>query len=395
MDKLLTQKVFPTINNEDLLEFRIPPNQKGQLDLSNVMLHFVVTLPTPADKSVSLVPQNLLGPKQFSSVEVRVNGKAVTRRSCANEYFLSAYFNYLINFSLDYQTAALSTVGIFDYAQGATSVVETWPDSTKASFKNSRSNLGANQNTFEIVMPIDSTIFNTADLLPSQTALDLSFERVKASMSGLLMKQTAMVDSVLDLKDCYLILPYKNDETMFQLERNAIQKPLKIKYDDFVIKRFNIPRGTSNVMMNDLLSGPLPYKLFWGIQDMQSYTGSFKESSTKFNNHNLTKVNIYVDGKEADGYPLSMSQTQMSLPFIKFLQATNQLQNGYMSRTLSQLEYKDNNCIMATTLDPDSSGSISFEFNFSHVVNEDLVLVVCCLFDRTMKIDHRRNFQIT
>ena len=249
MDKLLTQKVFPTINNEDLLEFRIPPNQKGQLDLSNVMLHFVVTLPTPADKSVSLVPQNLLGPKQFSSVEVRVNGKAVTRRSCANEYFLSAYFNYLINFSLDYQTAALSTVGIFDYAQGATSVVETWPDSTKASFKNSRSNLGANQNTFEIVMPIDSTIFNTADLLPSQTALDLSFERVKASMSGLLMKQTAMVDSVLDLKDCYLMLPYKNDETMFQLERNAIQKPLKIKYDDFVIKRFNIPRGTSNVMM--------------------------------------------------------------------------------------------------------------------------------------------------
>ena len=40
-EHLYTQKLFPTINNDDLLEFRVPPNQKGQLDLSNVLLHFV------------------------------------------------------------------------------------------------------------------------------------------------------------------------------------------------------------------------------------------------------------------------------------------------------------------------------------------------------------------
>ena len=50
-EHLYTQKLFPTINNDDLLEFRIPPNQKGQLDLSNIMLHFVLKLPVPADQT--------------------------------------------------------------------------------------------------------------------------------------------------------------------------------------------------------------------------------------------------------------------------------------------------------------------------------------------------------
>ena len=117
-EHLYTQKLFPTINNDDLLEFRIPPNQKGQLELSNVLLHFVINLPSPTDKSVKVLPQNFLGPKQFSSVEVRLNGEAVTRRSCANEYFLSSYFNYLINYSIDYQNSAMRSVGIYDYAQG-------------------------------------------------------------------------------------------------------------------------------------------------------------------------------------------------------------------------------------------------------------------------------------
>ena len=394
-EHLYTQKLFPTINNDDLLEFRIPPNQKGQLDLSNVLLHFVVTLPTPADKTATILPQNFLGPKQFSSVEIRLNGEAVTRRSCANEFFLSSYFNYLINYSIDYQNSAMRSVGIYDYSQETTAALATWSPQTISAFKTSRYNTVPGQTTFEVVMPIDSTIFNTNDLLPSNTSLDLSFERLKASSSSILVKSTALTDSVLELKDCYMLLPYKRDENMFQLERNAIQKPLKIKFDDFVIKRFNVPRGTNSVLMSDVISGPLPYKMFWAIQGMDSYTGSFEASSTRFNRNHVKKASIYIDGKEGDDYPLTLSSEMIGLPFIKFLQSTNQLQNGYMSRTISMREFNDSNCIFSTSLDPDTSGSVSFEFGFDNVVNKDLVLIVCCLYDRTMRIDQRRNFQVT
>ena len=148
-------------------------------------------------------------------------------------------------------------------------------------------------------------------------------------------------------------------------------------------------------MMSDVISGPLPYKMFWAIQGMDSYTGSFEASSTRFNRNHVKKASIYIDGKEGDDYPLTLSSEMIGLPFIKFLQSTNQLQNGYMSRTISMREFNDSNCIFSTSLDPDTSGSVSFEFGFDNVVNKDLVLIVCCLYDRTMRIDQRRNFQVT
>ena len=388
---LYTQKVYPTINNDDLLEFRVPPNQKGQVDLGNVLLHFKVKLPSPADKTAKVLPQNFFGPKQFSSLEVRINGEAISRRSCANEYFLATYFQYLINYNLEYQLTGLRTVGMFDYAQSKTAELERYDEGTRASFISSRTNLGSTE--YEIVMPIDSTIFNTNNLLPSETGLDLSFERNKPSLSTILTKTTTVSNEVMELKDCYLMVPFKHSEEMFQLERNAIQRPLKIKYDEFFIKRFNIPKGSSSVMMSDILTGALPKKLFWGLQTIFSYSGSNRVSSTRFNRCEVKKANLYINGQEADDYPVTMTEQHVSIPFVKFLESTNQYQNGYMGRTLNLREYEQMNMILSATLQTES-GSISFEFDFEDAVTDDLVLIVCGLFDRTLKIDNHRNFQI-
>ena len=59
-EQLSTQKIYPIINNDDLLEFRIPPNSKGQLDLRNVMLHFNTSIPKTDEEATVLKPQNFL-----------------------------------------------------------------------------------------------------------------------------------------------------------------------------------------------------------------------------------------------------------------------------------------------------------------------------------------------
>ena len=117
-EKTFHQKLYPTVNNEDLLEFRIPPNIQGNMCLSNVVLRFQIKIPQLSDAEV--IPENLLGAKQFSSVEIRINGQAVSRRSCANEYFYSAYFQYMTNFATDYASSTCGPMGIFDDAQGST-----------------------------------------------------------------------------------------------------------------------------------------------------------------------------------------------------------------------------------------------------------------------------------
>ena len=392
-EHLNTQKVYPSVNNDDLLEFRIPGNSKGQMDLSNVTLHFIVTVPELSGGKRTY-PQNLLGPKQFSSLEVRMNGEAVTRRSCANEYFLTSYFQNLVNYSLDYSMSALEAMGIFDFDQLSLSQLKTYPESYLSSLKSARVFITESR-TYEIIMPIDSTIFYTNDLLPSGTTIDLSFERLSAKSSCVKFEDGNATDSVLPLTDAYLQIPFKKDPDMFHQERNAIQRPIKLTYDDYVIKRFNVPTGSTSVMMSNLISGNLPTKLFWGIQTLDSYTGSFGESSTRFNNNKLTKANLYLNGKECSDFPVSMSVSQASQPFVKFLENANQQLNGYLSRTMSIREFSNSNFILSATLDPDSSGSLSFEFEFSAAPAQELVLIVCGISEKTIRIDHNRNFQIT
>jgi len=393
IEHLYTQRLYPTVNNDDLLEFRIPPNTRGHLDLTNALLHFVAKVPDNSDKNVNVRGQNYFGPKQFSSLEVRVNGEAVSRRSCANEYFLGAFFQYTSNYAIDYQISALRQVGIFDSNHPTSSEVAGLSATTKADYDQGRTNpVGGNE--YEIIMPIDSTIFYSNDLLPSNTAIDLSFERTSAKLCSLVSADKTQTDSKIELKDVYLDLPYKKSDQLFQLERNAVSRPIKIRYDDYVIKRFNIPKGTNSVMLNNLLNGQLPGKLFWGIQTMDSYNGNFNSSSTRFNRNKSIKANLYLDGKEVDGYPVSFTGTHVAQPYVKYLKNTNQYLNGSLSRMVDYTEYSKFSFIHTNSFDQSESGSLSFEFGFSEDTNSDLVLITCSIYDRTMKLDHNRNFQI-
>ena len=71
-------------------------------------------LNVPQHSGTVIVPENLLGPKQFSSVEIKINGDSVSRRSCANEYFMGSYFQYITNMAADYATTSGMAYGIFN-----------------------------------------------------------------------------------------------------------------------------------------------------------------------------------------------------------------------------------------------------------------------------------------
>ena len=146
--------------------------------------------------------------------------------------------------------------------------------------------------------------------------------------------------------------------------------------------------------MFNLLNGPLPNRLFWGIQTMDSYAGSINHSSTRFNQNGLIKVNLYIDGKEIGGFPVSMTDAHVVQPYVKYLENTNQQLNGFLSRTLSFEEFQKYSFILSQAFDQSDSGSLSFEFEFGSAVNTDLVLITCEQYNRTIKIDHNRNFQI-
>ena len=390
------QKLYPSVNNEDLLEFRIPPNQKSHMCLSDVLLRFVLRIKQPSETSVHLFPDNYLGAKQFSAVEVRINGEAVSRRNCANEYFHSINMQYLVNFAIDYATTSCRPVGLFDdagYNTDDLSDAHHGAQKVKALINN-RSGINGDY-VYEIVMPIDSSIFTSNDKLPTKTPLELSFERCKARVSTILSKATEeTLPHLLELEDPYLLVPYVTDLEMEEKERNAATNAIKINYDDYAINRFNISKDSPTIRIPNALTGTLPKKIFFGIMPLTNFTGDFHQPSTIFKRNLVKKATLYVDGNVLSGYPITVSDNLASIPYTRFQQNINRYMNCYSSRSVTMKDFRDSMFLYSAELDSTTSGSLTFEFDFDNAPTEDMVLVTCGVHERTIEIDSFRNFQV-
>tara|TARA_B100000949_G_C14270229_1_gene446967 strand:+ start:992 stop:2212 length:1221 start_codon:yes stop_codon:yes gene_type:complete len=394
----LIQKIFPSINNNDFLEFRIPPNSKGNIDLSGSLLHLVITIPELSDKTVKLLPQNYFGLCQFSSLEIRINGEALTHRTCANEYYLSGYFQYITNYASEYIISALGTIGVFDNRNFTCHYLDqskvAAPDYYKEIIE--QRTTPNNSKTFEIIMPINSSIFYTNSTLPTNTAVELSFERTSAKQSTVFSKTPTTTISTIDvftLEDAYLTVPVVKNQKMLHLEKN-ISKPIKIKYDEYLIHRFNVPKGNSLARIANAITGKFPAKLFWGLMTIDAYNGTFKECSLHLQQHNVNKCTLYVDGNPVPGYPVTMHKG-ISQPYMKWVENTSKYLNPFSSTLITPREFSLYHFIYSAQLDPDASGSMTFEFEFKTALNKDLVLIVCAAHERTMQLDQFRNFKLT
>ena len=107
----------------------------------------------------------------------------------------------------------------------------------------------------------------------------------------------------------------------------------------------------------------------------------------------MIKANLYINGKEADDYPVSMSATHCSQPYAKFLDNINQNLNGFLSQVTKMNYFSDCNFLLSATIE-EETGSLSFMLEFEEEISEDLVLITCSVYDKVMKIDHNRNFKI-
>ena len=389
-ERTYVQKVYPTVNNEDLLEFRIPANVKANLCLSHVLLRFMLKL--PKNNKILILPENLLGAKQFSSVEIRINGDAISRRSCANEYYFGAYFQFMTNLASDYACTSCKSFGIFD-----TYIIsrDTLKNETSLITQIIENRKGINDDEcYEILMPIESSIFSCNKNLPTNTSLDISFERLNSKFSLITKEDQEGLSNYLTLEDPFLIVPFINDFDMQSDEKNAISRPIKMNFDDYVINRFNISKESPNVRLSNVLSGPLPGKLFWGIMKLDGYAGSFAHPSVHFTRHGLKKTTLYLDGNAMSGFPIITAENAVSIPFNRFMTNTNRFMNNYSSQTIDPRDFKNYHFINSAIL-PQTSGSLTFDFDFDATPTEDLVLITCSLFDRRIEIDNFRNFKVS
>lgn len=398
---LFIQKVYSrTRGDEDLLEFSIQGNAKGHMLLEGVSMHLTVKIPPTTQAGLKLLPQNMFGLKQFSSMEIRINGEPMHRRSTAGEFFLSGYFQYILNYSSDYITSACNTFGIFDNRNLTTKYLKAAKAHDKPGFDNIIAERKNHNNHFEyeIIMPLDIGIFTSNGVLPTDTPVELSIERAPAKYSllwsdDITSEDITKIPHFLQLEDVYLTVPFVQSSSMERLEKNMVERPIPIKYDGYQIQRFNVNSGSANIRLANIINGPLPKRIFWGLMSENSYTGSMHHSATLFQRFAQIRATIYVDGNCLSGYPVTMSDNAISQPYTKFIQNSNRYLNCYTGKVITPREFSLYHFIHSAEL-PDAAGSLTFDFDFENALASELVLITCSVYERTCEIDHFRNFRI-
>ena len=394
MSNIYPAKAYPKLNNEDILEFQIPES-KFQVLLSEVYLHFVVQIDQTKISGGDLIPQNWFAAKQFSSVEVKLNDESVSRRSMPQEYALSTYINSIVNYSHGLTKSGCRSIGVFDNTNLHTTLIEamvkkgTWT-------RYCRDRKSVNDTfAYEIIMPIDNTLFYSDNLLPSGQKWSLSFERAETKFSTLVTAADADVSSVpkvLPLDDVYLMIPYTADEKMKRRESNWIHKPIPINYDKYQLQRYTLESGSNYVRIPNIINGKLPKVLLFGIMTDESYFGSFKESSTLFKRHELVEIDLLKNGSSMPGMPIKMSDANVTIPYVRFLELSGKFLEKNTTSVMNLQVFNDYNFLHCATFPEGSIGSLSVEFSFASNVPDGLILIVFSIYDAQMEIDKFGNF---
>ena len=394
MANIIRAKAFPKINNEDILEFQVPQS-KFQMLLSEVYLHFTVRLDQSQVQGGEIVPQNWFGAKQFSSVEVKLNDESVSRRSMHHEYALSAYLNTLVNYPGTFMKTSCRSLGVFDDLNMSTKrIAELKTKKVWTKVESVRKSVTGDY-VYEIIMPIDNTLFYSDDLLPSGQKWSLSFERAPSTYS--VLKTTDKTDvsklsKTFDLEDVFLMVPYINDEKSKLLESNWIHKPLSIGYDKYNLQRFSIPEGSTSVRLPNIINGKLPKIMFFGLMKESAYLGDISTSSTIFQREDLIELDLLYNGVSVSGMPMRMDKDCVVLPYAKFLDNMGHFLNKTTASTMKLQTFNDHNFLHCQQFSKDTVGSLSFELQFQLNVPKGRLLIVWSIFDVMMEIDQYGNF---
>ena len=389
-------RIYPRINNENILDFQIP-GSRYQVQLNEVQLHFKIQIPAkPGGKTWEIIPQNWFGPKQFSSMEVKINDEIVANRSMANEYFLASYFNTIVSYQKGAVASGCNTMGIFDYDNmnqvylSQLAHFDTWVTKRKL--------MSTTGYDFEIVMPLQNTIFFSENVLPSNLKWSVCFERAKSVLSCLSTKQSPdmandYLKTVFELEDVFLSIPYLEHKKTQEREANWSVKPLTIHYDNYDVNRFVIPSGSTNCRLTNLLNGNLPKAIIFGIIKEDAYLGDYTLNSTLFSNKGVRKMDIKVDGRSVAGCPYENSEVYCSIPYVRLMELIGQYGNPDVGSVMNMREFKSGHYLHCAYLD-NQIGSLSVEMEFNANVPDGYILIICGIRETDMKIDKFGNFEI-
>ena len=224
------------------------------------------------------------------------------------------------------------------------------------------------------------------DPLPKNTEVKLSFDRTSPGMS--IIAETEPDNINLEIKDCYAETEYISSPELRSYFDGIDNHPITYEYEECEVYTKSIPQGETNIRFDNLRGGNVPSHMFIGILETAALNGDFTKSPTSFQDHQVSRMNISLNGNSVNGYPVYVDSRRCTGPLTKFIDCTNQLQNLYGGEQLKPTEFRYNwlwaHCFEA---EESSRGWIGVDFKVDTAFAKPMTMVVWVINQVGLKID--------
>lgn len=391
-----------TFNSTTPLKFdhKCPTDEYIMLNESHLNIRMKVTLKSSDSKAFPInraawdkvFPVNNLMHSIFSSCSIQINNRQVAR--AAQNYPYRAFFESFLAFAPTAKSGHLQSV-LYE------------EDDTK------RRNLmlqGLHSNNDHCIVDLEGMLHT--DLTFQEKAIiggsQMTFEFVPNDPSFFFKVTDAAYTVTVEFQDASLFVHrMKVSPELLRAHKIALERaPARYPITRTEIHNMTIQKGVFEALLDNVTTGQLPRRIFFGLVHHEAFSGSLSTDPFKFENFDLNHVSCFVGGTQFPALPYNpdFSNNKDTREFRALYRALNQIgTDTYL--TLSKQEWRSSKCLFGFNFCPDLSngaggsehvnlkdhGPLRINLKFRKELPQPVVLVLFAEFDNCIEIDSLGN----
>ena len=168
-----------------------------------------------------------------------------------------------------------------------------------------------------------------------------------------------------------------------------------VPFLDYSVRRELLPEGISDFRLK-LFEGPLPSVIAILLQPPENFDGAFDSSTLKFMRHNLTQLEVCVDGVPVSNHPLALINNSSIPFFVDFLRRTNRWNNMLASETVSKSSFDDSNFLVFVNLKHEGfkHGQCTLNLKFASELAAKLYTLIVPIYEKRLQFDSYFNVTV-
>ena len=305
-----------------------------------------------------------------------------------NEFFLTDYIYKIANFDSRMVESGFVAEGYFDHYNGDASELLTVEQVIQR--RNYLYHEEGTKRRYEFAFTPSMGFLGSPEPLLNDTELKISFDRCRPETSLIATSSITNDCDYIEIKDCHAVTEYISSPEIRDFFANIDVRPIVYEYESVDVLIKNIPKGETDIRLDNIRGGKNPSYLFLGLIPQKSLEGDFSRSSTSFRHNQLTDINLTLNGNSVNSFPISIKNNSLIYPLYKFLDSTNQLYNNQCGSTLTINNFESNYMIAHKfECEVSNTGWIGVNLKLSRApANDDpLCLVAWFVCNNTITVD--------